>query len=363
MTIHPTEGANGAAVAAAPAAAAAPGTGWQECYLGGSKEAEDRMIPEWARRIVAAQRRLAAKNGRVMRALHAKIIAAPAATFRIVPEVDARELAAAGFTSGLPPELRVGIFTPGATYTDVSVRFSSAAGLVNPDEKRDLRGVAVRICTPKGEVQDLLMTNAPASFARNPEQQVAVVEAAADPLAAFALFKRFGVFEAIRILRAVRFEVSRVDTLAGQQFYGRTPFCMGPYALKFKLEPKAAPARMGPVKRTQGFLRDDLRIRLACDELKYDFRVQFFSSKRATPIEDGTVEWKTPFVTMGELTLVKQDLDSPAGRALQAEVDRLAFSPANRIGLVGIGSLNRARGAVYALDQRERRADTEIRCR
>ncbi|HXX66710.1 MAG TPA: hypothetical protein VEK07_05995 [Polyangiaceae bacterium] len=361
MSIHPTGTTSGPTPHAHPAVLA-PGTGWAEEYLGGTQEAEERMIPGWASRIVAAQHRLAARNGRIMRALHAKAIAAPSATFRILSDVDPGQLAAAGFASGLPPELRSGVFTPGGFYSDVRVRFSNAAGLVGSDETKDLRGVAIRICMPERRVQDLLMTNAPASFARNPEQQVAVVEAAADRRTKLALFRRFGLFETLRILRATKLEVPRVDTLAAQQFYGRTPFRMGPYALKFKLEPKVAPTRMGPVKRTSRFLRDDLRIRLACDELGYHFRVQFFASKHETPIEDATVEWKTPFVTLGDLTLLKQDLDLPAGRALEAEVDALAFSPANQNGLVGIGSLNRARAAIYALDQHERRADTETRC-
>lgn len=333
-----------------------PGTGWTEVLLGGSQQSEDEMIRDWARRIVAVQHELAAKNGRPLRALHAKIVAAPAATFRIFSggEINRKQLDDAGFPAGLPPELEAGIFAPGVRYDDVRVRLSNAAGVASSDEKRDLRGMAIRIRMSDGEAQDLLMTNMPASFARNPEQQVAVVEAGANRLRVPALFMKFGFRESIRILRAVK-RFPPVDTLAAQPFWSRAPFCMGPYALKFKMQPHDV-APVGSVKRTRDFLREDLRARLARDEVKYDFCVQFFSDERTTPIEDGSVEWKTPFVTLGELAFPRQDLDSPSGQAIEAEVERWAFSPAHKGGLTGIGSLNRCRAAIYTADQKGRGA-------
>jgi len=335
-----------------------PGTGWAERYLGGSKEAEDRLIEDWARRIEVVQRKLATANGRPLRALHAKAAAVVRASLRILPdgELDRAELAAAGFTGPLPAPLRAGLLAPGQVFDDVVVRFSNASGSLAADSAKDMRGVAVRVTPPSGRVQDLLMTNMAASFARDPEQQIGVTEAnalSANRLTMIArLFAKFGPSEAVRILRTLS-AVRPVETLAAEEFWSRAPFAVGPHAVKFKLQPRQAPEPSG-VDPSPDYLYEDLKTRLATSALTYDLRLQFFDGEPTTPIEDGTVAWPTPFVTFGALVIPPQDLDSPDLGRLRAEIERTGFSPAHNETFTGIGSLNRARAKVYWADQRAR---------
>ena len=78
----------------------------------------------------------------------------------------------------IPKKLRIGFLKPNKGY-NVHVRFSNASGIVQPDSKWDLRGIAVRISLEDGHWHDLLMTNAAASHERNALQFMDFASAAA----------------------------------------------------------------------------------------------------------------------------------------------------------------------------------------
>jgi hypothetical protein len=72
------------------------------------------------------------------------------------------------------------------------------------------------------------------------------------------------------------------------------------------------------------------------------------------------VEWLesvSPPIPLGRLTLPRQDLTSDASLAQAALVDRLALTPWNVVGDIRpLGSLNRARKAVYLASAQARGA-------
>src|SRR5215203_2565373 len=143
---------------------------WAEEFPGGSPEAERLQFQQLAREIMGVQlknQKAASTHGvlhGVDRAFHAKSTLA-------VEDAELRFL-------DLPPDLRVEFAQPNAAYPTV-VRFSNAAGTVQPDFKRDLRGVALRITTSPEQQHDLLMTNYPVSHARDAQQFVAFATATA----------------------------------------------------------------------------------------------------------------------------------------------------------------------------------------
>jgi hypothetical protein len=120
---------------------------WNEHYAGGSAEAEYREFQKLAQDIMLAQlkTRRAAKAQGVDRAFHAKATLA----------LDGAELR---FLDKLPPDLIAGYARPGASYAAV-VRFSNAASTGADDNRRDFRGVAVRVIVSDSEQHDLLATN------------------------------------------------------------------------------------------------------------------------------------------------------------------------------------------------------------
>jgi hypothetical protein len=323
-------------------------TAWAESYLGGSPEREEELIRSFAEQIHKVQRRNRKQGGEpILRAFHAKLLAGIG---------DAR----VEISRNLRPELRTAMLDPGATYPTV-VRFSSASGMIQPDDADDLRGIAVRILLDQGEPQDLLMTNAPASHARDARQFMVTSLAMAGgrrlgaiPRLALAL----GPWEALRILRALRRASSRhVQSLATETFWSRAPFVIGPYAVKLILRPEAHPGA-GPGTRGRDRLRAEFVERLRRDDVRYLLQVQRFVDGRRTPIEDGTVEWTeadAPPETIAEVILPSQDLKAGDAAKRERSIDELAFSPWNAGGgLYPIGGLNRARRLVYPASARLR---------
>lgn len=331
------------------------GTGWQEVYLGGSKEAEDEMIRrQFAPAINRIQRdiRRTGGQGNFTRAQHGTLIAATKnARFEVSPDV--------------PGDLQVGIFRPGRQYA-AHVRFSNASSIEQGDSVPDLRGAAVRVIDDDGKPHDFLMTNAPFSHARDARQFMVIASAAVRVGRPAALWKvrawrmaaglvrvarRLGVKEAMRVLRTTRAQTSRpVASLATQRYWSRAPFAFGAVAVKLMLDPLAV-ADEG----ASPDLREELVSRLRAGDVRFDFKVQRYVDAASTPIEDATVEWKeeiAPFVTIARLIIPRQELDP----ASEADIEGYAFNPWNGASAEfrPLGSMNRARQVVYSASAKMR---------
>lgn len=316
-----------------------PGRGWVESYLGGSPEAEERMFRGFERTIVQLQLSMARRgDGSVRRGFHAKgICSVPRAEFRC--------------SAQLPPALQVGIWKPNAAYPAV-VRFSSSLSDVQPDGNRQGHGIGFRISAPDG-VHDILLSDSPTSHARDAEQFMALADALtsrARLVTIFRLARRVGWREAIRMLRTVlRTSTSSMTSLATASYWSRTAFSFAGTAVRFVMRPKNAAAALAG--RGADYLRDEMARRLAAADVHFDLAAQYYVDERQTPIEDGSREWRegiSPPVPLGRLTLPRQDLTSDDSRGRAASIDKLAFTPWNTVGDIRpLGSLNRARNAVY----------------
>ncbi len=307
------------------------------------------MFESFARQINAVQDKTRRNEHAPVprRAFHAKSLAAvDNATFEVAPTV--------------PCDMTIGPLQPGATWP-ATVRLSSAAGGIKPDVSKDFRGIAVRIETDRGP-QDLLMTSAPASHARDATQFMAVAVAMSSRtrvVGAIRLAFAVGPREALRILRTLREGMDRrVESLALQQFWSRAPFAVGEVAVKLTLAPPAGtPA---PERSFEGddLLRNELATRLAAGPVVYELRAQRFVDEAVTPIEDAAVEWlesTSPSIPVATLTIPVQELRSDDARKLQRSIDELAFTPWNAaLDLRPLGSLNRARRPVYESSARHR---------
>src|SRR5262249_55684480 len=117
--------------------------------------------------------------------------------------------------------------------------------------------------------------------------------------------------------------------LATTQYYGGAAIRCGDYAVRFTLQPRAEAGKEESSVSKDGLANTPTR-RLAEGPVAYDLRFQFYVDAEKTPIEDTSVEWReadAPFVSVGRLTLLKQDVAS-AGRKLLAEyIETLSFDP------------------------------------
>ena len=325
-----------------------PGRGWSESYLGGSVEAEERRFREFERTIVELQRSMARRgDGTVRRGFHAKgIFSVPRAVFRC--------------STQLPAALQVGMFQPSREYPAV-VRFSSSLSDVQPDANRQGHGIGFRVTAPQG-IQDVLLSDSPTSHARDAEQFMALADAITSSsriVTIRRLARRVGWGEAIRMLRTVlRSATANMTSMATASYWSRTPFSLAGTAVRFVLRPHNAPALSAG--KGPDYLHDEMTRRLASGDVNFDLAAQLFVDELRTPIEDGSVEWLesvTPPVPLGRLTLPRQDLANEEARTQAAHVDQLAFTPWNVIGdMRPLGSLNRARKAVYLASAQARGA-------
>lgn len=324
-----------------------PGLGWVERFLGGSPSAEAAFIAQAMDDIHVVQRRNQ-KTGNTKsaaRAFHAKIQAGIANAEFVIADA-------------IPAELRSGIFTPGRRYP-ARLRLSNASGVIQPDTKGDLRGLAVEVQTDEG-VQHFLGTNGAGSHARNARQFIEFAKAASgSKLLMFPrLFWNIGVFETVRMLRTVIGQVKRpINSLATESYFSRSAFAFGDYAVKFQFTPRQSADVT--VERDDNYLRRDFIERLRRGRIVFDLEVQFFRNEEITPIEDGSVIWPSPLFKIAELVIPQQDLLSDDAIAAHRAVEEVEFSPWRTTkGIKPLGSLNRARRSVYpaSVQLRKKRA-------
>jgi len=323
---------------------------WVERYEKDDAGVEHRTFKALADDIMHAQlkaRRAAGGNALVVavdRAFHAKPLLA----------VDTAEL---HFRPDLPDSLAAGFVKADARYP-VIVRFSNAANRPGPDNAPDMRGIALRIKVSPEEQHDLLATNFPVSHARDARQFVRFAVATAggtvsQALGIAGLVFSEGPFETRRMLRNIRNARRRIESVATETYWSRGALRWGPkLAVRFLLRPlpPAKPSGRDPSADPE-CLSKDVAARLAAGPIQFELCIQRFVNERTTPIEDTSVEWTeqaAPIEMVATLTIPKQDVNTPAARAMFRRINALAFNPWNTTDeFRPLGNLNRARKNVY----------------
>lgn len=315
---------------------------WQEVYAGGSVEAERTLIQQWAQDMLAIQRRVAQKTNKPgHRTLHAKIIAG-FDNARLFVHDD------------LPADLAAGYFLAGRQFP-VTVRLSNASPVCAGDGLPDMRGVAVRVHFSNDNYHDLLMTSFPASHARDAKQFVEVARIATGnkSLIVPRLILTQGFAEALRIIRNVRTGSRPCSSVATLQFWSRAPLLWGDGGpVRYSLRPVATDGNTAPIGKDPDYLEAELASRLSHGDVVYRLAVQRYVDPARTPIEDGTAQWResdSPMIDIATLTIPRQNVLDARGMAIKRSVNTLAFNPWNcPRPFRPLGSLNRARGRVYA---------------
>lgn len=332
-----------------------PSTAWKEKI----EDDEAQRFERHAQTLRDLQRKHA-RGGTTSRALHAKGQCASEAIFTVLPD--------------LPAHARVGLFAQPGTYR-AYVRYSNGAGKHQPDAKPDVRGIAIKVLGVSGKkvipgmedatTQDFLAIRSSSTPFRNADEFVGFVRAASNPLLLLPrVIGLLGFSRAFAVLGKLAKGLKEATTsVATTRYFSALPIAFGEHAVRFSLVPRTTPAAGAAPSTDPDYLHKELADRLAKDAVEYDFAVQFFVSEEKTPIEDASQDWNeadAPYLTIGKLTLPKQDVASPRGRQIATFVEKLSFDPWHAlVAHRPLGNMMRARNYAYRISTQERGAAKE----
>ncbi|MES3000467.1 MAG: catalase [Pseudomonadota bacterium] len=324
-----------------------PSTEWKE-RVGAD---EDERYAGYAKQFAQIQAQRAQRWG-AGRALHRKQLTAAQGTLEVL--------------DGLPAFAKHGLFAKPRDY-DTWVRLSNGGLDRAPDKTPDVRGFAIRVFGVEGDSalgngpaksQDFTLINQEVfAFETSGEFVEFVAAASKGPAAIFRhVFTRYGMLGGPRRLGRMARSVGRFFSgFATEPLFSAVPIANGPYAVRVRLMPSSANGSGTADARADWDA--DFSARLAKGPLHWDLQLQFFASEALTPIENPTINWPTPYVTVARLMLPRQDTRAAEGRAFADKVESCVIDPWQALAEHRpLGDIQRARKVVYFESQKGRGA-------
>lgn len=274
--------------------------------------------------------------------------------------------------SRLDPAHRIGIYATNATYP-AWIRFSNGAFHLQPDDERDVRGMAIKLLDVDGakileaerdaRTQDFLLINGPTMFVRNPADYVRFTELALDgnPVTYFISLdpRKWHLRELFSLLVAVQKTPGSPLT---SRYWSTTPYAHGQgAAIKYSARPCDGEATDRPEDAGADYLSEAMAEQLRQAGGCFEFMLQHQTDPENMPIEDPTYEWSetaSPFIPVGRITIPKQDFTT-AERVETCE--NLSFTPWHSLPEHRpLGGINRVRKLVYETISAVRHALNEV---
>ncbi len=328
-----------------------PATDWKEDIAADEGARFDRYAM-----LLAGMQTRATTNGTAARALHAK------GNVGVIGELE---------ITNVPDDARIGMFATPKKYPAL-VRFSNGAGHRQSDRTPDVRGIAVKVFGVDGKklipgmedetTQDFLAIRTSVLPIKSAEEFITLLRVARpQALLPVRLIAALGVGRGVQIIRAALAGMKAPQSsLAGTSYFSALPIALGSTAVQYAFTAQDKPA---PIKlASANTLGEELAARLRTAPVVYDLQLRFYLDPTSTPIEDASVEWKSPWITVGTLTLPIQDTDSPKGKRVAETVEELAFDPWHaRADMRPLGNIMRARNVAYRTSTKARNAKPEPR--
>lgn len=296
-----------------------------------------------------------AKDGTATRALHAK------ANLGVIGELE---------IANVPEEARVGMFAAPKAYPAL-VRFSNGAGRRQSDRTLDVRGIAVKVFGVDGKklisgmedetTQDFLAIRTSALPVRNVDEFMTIVRVSRPPaLMPLRMIGALGFRRGVQIIKSALAGLrAPQSSLAATSFFSALPIALGPHAVQYAFTAREGAAKIALARDTLG---EELAERLRSSPVVYDLQLRFYVDPASTPIEDASVDWTSPWITVGTLTLPVQDPDSARGKRIRETIEELAFDPWHaRADMRPLGNVMRARNVAYRTSTQGRGAKPEPR--
>lgn len=254
----------------------------------------------------------------------------------------------------LPMELRQGVFVPGQRY-DAWVRFSNQNAPSQPDNKRDIRGAAIKLMNVPGEKldtqdgnttsQDFITISTPMFVTHDVEEFFYLIKALVT--GKLALLWHFLCYPRSlwNLIKSNKNYWSPLQT----RYWSTTPYQLGPHqVVKYSLIPHAGVSHKTPKNSGPDFLREHMAQQLQNNDFVFDFCVQLQKDPALMPVEDPGQRWPehlSPFVKVATLTIPRQIFDTPEQNAFGIQ---LSFNPWHSVSAhQPLGGINRARRVIY----------------
>ncbi len=318
---------------------------------------EDAVTADIIAAMMRESRTVAERDGRTVRASHAKSTCLVTGTLAVLPD--------------LPEPLRQGLFAAARSYP-VLMRFAQGPGEVLSDSVSTHRGVGIKVLGVDGArlpghdgaTQDFVLATGPA-FAQSDARSFLSAMKGVERATGLPEAAKGAVSSTARVLNAGLnalggdsptlgfFGHTRRNPLA-DAYYSQAALRHGDYVAKIGLFP-ISPELIALIDRTldTGSDRDAFR-HAAVDHVRrhgaaFELRAQLCTDLAAMPVEDASVPWPeapSPYRTVARITVPPQDAYSPARQAYYDEV--LSFQPAHSLAAHRpLGSLMRARLRTY----------------
>jgi hypothetical protein len=252
----------------------------------------------------------------------------------------------------LPESLQTGLFKGGRTFK-AWVRFSNASQDITADYKRGVRGMAIKVLQAGedplqedqyGQTQDFLLTTNKFIFPGTVKEYLQSLKGLFENSLYLGLIflNPFNWPGIMTLLRAM----IRVPNILGENFYSATPYLFGEgKAVKWQARPLEPASTRMPETPHPDFLTHQLVKDLSKGAFTFGLFIQQQEDPVRQPIEDPSIEWKTPLIQVATLTILQQDFDTTV-RKQQAE--KMSFSPWHALAQHRpLGGINRVRKSVY----------------
>lgn len=259
---------------------------------------------------------------------------------------------------------KIGVFAQAKSFK-AWVRFSNASSTAQPDLKRDIRGIAIKLTQIPGDKlsaepdclddQDFLLISTDTFLCGSIQTFDGMVKAiqgswwqklcffATHPGVVWRLICSFKTFANPLQIR----------------YFSSTPYLLGEQAVKYCLTPVIKTSDFIPPDPADDFLRLAMKQQLGNAPAEFVFGIQLQANPKSMPIEDASVRWQesqSPFVPVATLRIPMQNFDT-LERNQQGE--NMRFSPWHSLTVHRpLGSINRARRLVYhAISELRRRVN------
>ncbi len=274
--------------------------------------------------------------GKTLRDAHPKMHGCVEASFEIPDDLD--------------DDLRVGIFGKPGSHK-AWVRLSNADGKVQDDGDKDIRGFAIKLLDVDGAklidgeetctTHDFLFVSHPTFIVSDVAEFDALVAALFgsgwQKLAFFASH--------LGVLMNIRRAFKTIGDLLSCSYFSAVPYLFGDRAAKYRLTPIAPIPTSSRAAGEPDYLRKRLVDQLSASSARFELSIQFQRDPGSEPVEDPTVQWRTPFTKLATITLPQQTFDTRERRRFGED---LSFNPWRCLAEHRpLGGINRARRQVY----------------
>jgi len=253
----------------------------------------------------------------------------------------------------LPPELRVGLFGRSRRYK-AWIRFSNQSATIQPDSKRDIRGMAIKLMGVPGKklleseadatTQDFILISTDRFVTANVREFAGLIRA----MTSGTLQVIWYFLTHLRVGLNLWHSMLRHANPLQVRYHSTTPYLFGDRAVKYAVLPQIRHLDRIPDNPPDDYLRRAMVRQLSQEDAVFDFMVQFQTDAEKMPVEDPGKVWPeelSRFRKVATIRIPRQYFDHP----LQDEFgDELSFSPWHALPEHRpLGGINRARKVVY----------------